>query len=31
MDYTEVKTTSWSSRLGSSFGGILFGIILFVL
>ena len=30
MDYTEVKTTSWSSRLGSSFGGILFGIILFL-
>ena len=30
MEYTETKTTSWSSRLSSSFGGVVFGIILFI-
>ena len=28
--YTTTKTTSWFERLGNSFGGIIFGLILFV-
>ena len=28
MEYTETTSTSWFSRLGSSFGGIGFGIVL---
>lgn len=30
MVHTEVTTTSWSSRLGGAFKGILFGLLLFI-
>ncbi|MBQ9537124.1 MAG: TMEM43 family protein [Desulfovibrionaceae bacterium] len=30
MEYTETTSTSWFSRIGSSFGGVVFGIILLV-
>ena len=30
MEYTETTSTSWFSRLGSSFGGVLIGVLLLV-